>query len=161
VLGQRYRNGGMILRFSFSWPCKSERRIGLRKVRANRALIVSQGTDYFNQIQNDHLDVGQVLRDTQSRPVHIAFPLRKMTRITYLHGSPSETQPIRLCRRKAMEYQRTALTTTDPTIRRKYLHLAELWREMADEAKRRMSASSPYEGKGVVLFLSDFKGRRV
>ena len=84
-----------------------------------------------------------------------------MTRITYLHGSPSETEPIRLCRRKAMEYQRTALTTTDATVRRKYLHLAELWREMADEAKRRLNASSPHKGKGVVLFLSDFKGRRV
>ena len=92
-------------------------------MRANRALIVCQGTDCFNQIQNARLDVGQALRDTQSRPVHIAFSLRKMTRITYLHGSPSETEPIRLCRRKAMEYQRTALTTTDPTVRRKYLHL--------------------------------------
>ena len=61
---------------------------------------------------------------------------------------------------KAMEYQRTALTTTDPTVRRKYLHLAELWREMADEAKRRINASSQHEGKGVVLFLTDFKGRR-
>ena len=87
--------------------------------------------------------------------------VEKMTRITYLHGSPSEMEPIRLCRRKAREYQRTALTTTDPTLRRKYLHLAELWREMADEAKRRMNASSPNEDKGVVLFLSDFKGRRV
>ena len=129
-------------------------------MRANQALIVSQGTDCFNQIQNAGVDVGQALRDNQAWPVH-AFSLRKMTRITYLHGSPSETEPIRLCRRKAMEYQRTALTTTDPTVRRKYLHLAELWREMADEAKRRMNASSPHEGKGVVLFLSDFKGRRV
>ena len=129
-------------------------------MRANRALIVSQGTDCFNQIQNARLDVGQALRDTQSRPVNIAFSFRKMTRITYLHGSPSETEPIRLCRRKAREYQRSALTTIDPTVRRKYLHLAELWREMADEAKRRTNASSPYEGKGVVLFLSDFKGRR-
>ena len=90
-------------------------------MRANQALIVSQGTDCFNQIQSARLDVGQALRDTQSRPVH-AFSLRKMTRITYLHGSPSETEPIRLCRRKAREYQRSALTTTDPTVRRKYLH---------------------------------------
>jgi hypothetical protein len=129
-------------------------------VRANRALIVSQGTDCFNRIQNARLDVGQALRDTQPG-LSMRFRLRKMTRITYLHGSPSETEPIRLCRRKAMEYQRTALTTTDATVRRKYLHLAELWREMADEAKRRMNASSPHEGKGVVLFLSDVKGRRV
>jgi len=129
-------------------------------MRANQTLIVSQGTDCFNQIQSARLDVGQALRDTQPR-LSMRFRLRKMTRITYLHGSPSETEPIRLCRRKAMEYQRTALTTTDPTVRRKCLHLAELWREMADEAKRRMSASSPYEGKGVVLFLSDFKGRWV
>ena len=125
---------------------------------ANRALIVSQGTDCFNQSRTP---VRCRSLYTQSRPVHIAFSLRKMTRITYLHGSPSETEPIRLCRRKAMEYQRTALTTTDATVRRKYLHLAELWREMADEAKRRMNASSPHEGKGVILFLSDFKGRRV
>ena len=129
-------------------------------MRANRALIVSQGTDCFNRIQNAGLDVGQALRDTQPG-LSMRFRLRKMTRITYLHGSPSETEPIRLCRRKAREYQRSALTTTDPTVRRKYLHLAELWREMADEAKRRMSASSPDEDKGVVLFLSDFKGRRV
>src|SRR6478609_1525843 len=129
-------------------------------MRANQTLIVSQGTDCFNQIQSARLDVGQALRDTQPR-LSMRFRLRKMTRITYLHGSPSETEPIRLCRRKAMEYQRTALTTTDPTVRRKCLHLAELWREMADEAKRRLNASSPYEGKGAVLFLSDFKGRRV
>jgi hypothetical protein len=129
-------------------------------MRANQTLIVSQGTDCFNQIQSARLDVGQALRDTQPR-LSMRFRLRKMTRITYLHGSPSETEPIRLCRRKAMEYQRTALTTTDPTVRRKCLHLAELWREMADEAKRRLNASSPYAGKGAVLFLSDFKGRRV
>ena len=162
-VGAAIRNGGMILRFSFSWPCKSERRDrpakGLPCTRT-RALIVSQGTDCFNQIQNARLDVGQALRDTQPG-LSMRFRLRKMTRITYLHGSPSETEPIRLCRRKAMEYQRTALTTTDPTVRRKYLHLAELWREMADEAKRRMNASSQHEGKGVVLFLTDFKGRRV
>ena len=129
-------------------------------MRANQTLIVSQGTDCFNQIQSARLDVGQALRDTQPR-LSMRFRLRKMTRITYLHGSPSETEPIRLCRRKAMEYQRTALTTTDPTVRRKCLHLAELWREMADEAKRRLNASSPYERKGVLLFLSDFKGRRL
>jgi hypothetical protein len=129
-------------------------------MRANWALIVSQGTDCFNQIQNARLDVGQAHRDTQSRPVH-AFLLRKMTRITYLHGSSSEMKPVHLCRRKAMEYQRTALTTTDPGVRRRYLHLAELWTEMANEAKRRMKAFSPHEGKGVVLLLSDFKRRRV
>ena len=130
-------------------------------MRANRALIVIQGRTILIKSRTPALDVDQALRDTQSRPIHIAFSLRKMTRITYLHGSPSETEPIRLCRRKAREYQRSALTTTDPTVRRKYLHLAELWREMADEAKRRLNASSPHKGKGVVLFLSDFKGRRV
>jgi hypothetical protein len=94
-------------------------------------------------------------------PVHIAFSLRKMTRITYLHGSSSEMKPVHLCRRKAMEYQRAALTTTDPGVRRRCLHLPELWTEMVNEAKRRMNASSPHEGKGAVLLLSDFKRRRV
>ena len=70
-------------------------------MRANRALIVSQGTGCFNQIQNALLDVGQALRDTQPG-LSMRFRLRKMIRITYLHGSPSETEPIRLCRRKAM-----------------------------------------------------------
>jgi hypothetical protein len=50
--------------------------------------------DCFNQIQNARLDVGQALSDTQPG-LSMRFRLRKMTRITYLHGSPSETEPIR------------------------------------------------------------------
>jgi hypothetical protein len=50
-----------------------------------------------------------------------------------------------------VEYQRVALTTTDPGVRRRCLHLPELWTEMVNEAKRRMNASSPHEGKGAVL----------
>ena len=53
-----------------------------------------------------------------------------------------ETEPIQLCRRKTTERQRTALTTTDLTVRLRYLHLAKLWREMAEEAKRQTNGSS-------------------
>ena len=34
----------------------------------------------------------------------------------YLHRSSGETESVRLCRRKAMECQRTAMTTTNPVI---------------------------------------------
>ena len=68
-------------------------------MRANRALIVSQGTDCFNQIQNALLDVGQARQPGLS----MRFRLRKMTRMADLHGPPmSDNEPIRLCRRKAM-----------------------------------------------------------
>ena len=63
-------------------------------MRANRALIVSQGTDCFNQIQNARLDVGQALRDTQSRPVHRVFvekndPHNLLARIAKRDGAHS------------------------------------------------------------------------
>jgi hypothetical protein len=83
-----------------------------------------------------------------------------MTPITYLERSASQIEPIRLCRRKAIECQRTALTTTDPNIRLRYLHLAKLWREMADEAERRVSGSSLAKQRGVVLSLSQFQKAR-
>jgi hypothetical protein len=72
----------------------------------------------------------------------------------------SESAPVRLCRRKALECQSTALTTTDPNIRRKYLHLAKLWRQMAGEAERRTNGSPFPKGEGVVLFLNQFQKSR-
>jgi hypothetical protein len=83
--------------------------------------------------------------------------LKQMTPITYLNGSSSETEPVRLCRRKAIDCQRSALTTTDPNIRLRFLHLAKLWREMADEAARRTNGSSVSEKRGVVLFPNQFQ----
>ena len=80
-----------------------------------------------------------------------------MTPITYLNGSSNETEAVRLCRRKAMDCQRTALTATNPNVRLRYFHLAKLWREMADDAVRRTNGYSPSEGRGVVLFLNRFQ----
>jgi hypothetical protein len=81
---------------------------------------------------------------------------RHMTRITYLNRSSSATAPLRLCRRKAMECQRTAMTTTNPVIRSRFFHLAKLWREMADEAAS-ASGSSASEARGVLIFLNQFQ----
>jgi hypothetical protein len=39
--------------------------------------------------------------------------------------------------KKARDCQRTALTSADPTIRHRYLHLAKLWREMAGPTSAR------------------------
>ena len=80
-----------------------------------------------------------------------------MTPITYLNRSSSETEPVRLCRRKSMECRWTALAATDPTIRLRYLHLANLWMEMAGEAERKTNGSSPSEERGVVIFLNQFQ----
>ena len=55
-----------------------------------------------------------------------------MTSISYLHGSSGETDASRFCREKARDCQRAALTTTDPNFRLTFLHLAKLWRELAD-----------------------------
>ena len=82
-----------------------------------------------------------------------------MTPITYLNRSSSETEPVRLCRRKSMECRWTALAATDPAIRLRYLHLANLWMEMADEAERKTNGSSPSEERGVVIFLNQFQNR--
>jgi hypothetical protein len=82
-----------------------------------------------------------------------------MTLITYLDGSSTVTEPIRLCRRKARECQRAALTTTDPNTRLRFLHLAKLWTEMADEEERKTNGSSPSEERGVVIFLNQFQNR--
>jgi hypothetical protein len=91
----------------------------------------------------------QVGRDSDTSE-SLCVLLRHMTRITYLDGLSSETEPIRLCRRKAAECQRTALTTIDPNIRLRFTHLAKLWREMADEAARTNVASTSKE-RGVVV----------
>jgi len=48
----------------------------------------------------------------------------------------NETNASRLCRRKAADCQRQAMTTDDPTARKRYFHIAKLWREMADQAER-------------------------
>ena len=80
-----------------------------------------------------------------------------MTPITYLNGSYTETERVRLCRRKATDCQRTALTTIDPNLRLRYSQLANLWRELADEAERRTNGSSLSEGQGVVIFLNQFQ----
>jgi hypothetical protein len=71
--------------------------------------------------------------------------------MSLVNGSSSETESVRLCRRKAIECQRTALTTIDPTLRHRYLHLAKLWREIANEAERRTNGSSLSKQGGVVL----------
>ena len=70
--------------------------------------------------------------------------------------SSGETESVRLCRRKAMECQRTAMITTNPVIRIRFFHLAKLWREMADEAAR-TNVSSNSKEPGVVLFLNQFQ----
>jgi hypothetical protein len=80
-----------------------------------------------------------------------------MTPMTYLNGSSKEAASDRFCRRKAKECQRTALTTTDPDVRLRFLHLAKLWSEMAEEAERRMNKSCASEKQGVVLFFNRFQ----
>jgi hypothetical protein len=55
-----------------------------------------------------------------------------MTLISYFARPPSETITARLCRKKATDCQRIALTIDDPKARRVYLQLTKLWREKAD-----------------------------
>ena len=107
----------------------------------------------LNQIENPALDVGQALHGNWWRPNH--FLSRHMTFIT--SRSSSKTEPVRLCRRKAVECQRTALTATNPNVRLRYFQLARLWREMAEEAARRTNGSSPSKGQGVVIFPKQFQ----
>ena len=80
-----------------------------------------------------------------------------MTPIIHFNEPSSETEPVPLCRRRAMECQSTALTTTNPKVRLRYLHLAKLWKEMADDAERRTNGSTPSEAHGVVIFLGEFQ----
>jgi hypothetical protein len=80
-----------------------------------------------------------------------------MTPIIYLSGSSSETDAVRLCRKKAMDCQRIALSTSDPKVRLRYIHLAKLWREMAGEAERSTNAAPSAEEKRVVIFPMQFQ----
>ena len=80
--------------------------------------------------------------------------VRPMTSITYLDLSANEkNEAVRLCRKKATECQRTAVTTSDPMVRLRFFHLAKLWREMADEADQRTNKPPTSEDKGVVIAL--------
>jgi hypothetical protein len=74
-----------------------------------------------------------------------------MGSITYLSGSTNKTEPSWLCRKKATDYQRAALTATDLRIRLRYLHLARLWHEMAREAERKTNGSSALDGGAVII----------
>ena len=82
-----------------------------------------------------------------------------MSSITYLNGSSSETEAVRLCRKKARECQRIALTTTDHNIRLRYLDFAKLWHEMTREAERKANCSSSSDDKAVVIFPMQFQKR--
>ena len=73
-----------------------------------------------------------------------------MTSISYLHGSSGETDASRFCREKARDCQRAALTTTDPNFRLTFLHLAKLWRELADARSNKREGP---ENKSVVIFF--------
>jgi hypothetical protein len=75
-----------------------------------------------------------------------------MPSISYFARSPRETNTCRLCRKKASDCQRIALTTEDPRARRMYLQLAKLWREKADVHE----ACEPSSEGGVVI---DFRRR--
>jgi hypothetical protein len=75
-----------------------------------------------------------------------------MTSISYFARLPGETDAGRLCRKKASDCQHMALTTEDPRVRRVYLQLAELWREMANMPE----AGEPSNKDGVVI---DFSSR--
>jgi hypothetical protein len=72
-----------------------------------------------------------------------------MTSIRYF--ARHETETGRLCRKKASDCQRIALTTEDPRARRMYLELAKLWREKADAQE----VGKPSSDGGVVI---DFPG---
>jgi hypothetical protein len=73
-----------------------------------------------------------------------------MSSISYLHGSSGETDASRFCREKARDCQRAALTTTDPKFRLTFLHLAKLWREIADARSKKLER---LEDKSVVILF--------
>jgi hypothetical protein len=70
-----------------------------------------------------------------------------MTSISYFARLPGETNAGRLCRKKASDCRRAALTAEDPRARRVYLQLAKLWREMANMRE----AGEPSNEGGVVI----------
>jgi len=81
-----------------------------------------------------------------------------MTSTRYLHGSSGETDAKRFCREKARDCQRAALTTIDPHFRLMFLHLAKLWREMADARSKKLGK---LEDKSVVIpFPKLFRSER-
>ena len=53
------------------------------------------------------------------------------------------TAPLRLCRRKAMECQRTAMTTTNPVIRSRFFHLAKLGGKWPTKLRERVGPPLP------------------
>jgi hypothetical protein len=80
-----------------------------------------------------------------------------MTSISYFAPSPRAISASRHCRKKASDCQRTALTSDDPKIRRVYLKLAELWREMAVVAE--WKEGEPSQKTGVVVAFPKRTGR--
>ena len=70
--------------------------------------------------------------------------------ITHLHGTLGETDASRFCLEKARDCQRAALTTTDPNFRLTFLHLAKLWREMADARSNKREGP---DNESVVIFF--------
>jgi hypothetical protein len=74
-----------------------------------------------------------------------------MGSVTYLHGSTKKPEASWLCRKKATDYQRAALTAPDLRIRLRYSHLARLWHEMAREVERKTNGLSPPDGGAVII----------
>jgi hypothetical protein len=61
-----------------------------------------------------------------------------------------ETNGNRLCKKKARDCQRVALTAAkDPKVRLAFFHLAKMWREMADEAEQ--EAGGLLKEDGIVI----------
>jgi hypothetical protein len=65
--------------------------------------------------------------------------------------SNDRIEAVLLCRKKATECQRTALTTADPMVRLRFLRFAKLWREMADALNHRTNKPPASEDKGVIV----------
>ena len=83
-----------------------------------------------------------------------------MTLLTRFNAS-RETEPVRLCRKKAMECRRNALTATNPAVRMMYLHIAKQWNEMAEYAKRRSNGTGREREQSVVIFPNRFSKTQV
>jgi hypothetical protein len=77
-----------------------------------------------------------------------------MTSFSSFAPSLGQTSASRLCRKKARDCQRTAMTLEDPKDRRVYLKLANLWREMAYAAEQEAGALSQ-ETAVVIAFPSN------
>jgi hypothetical protein len=104
-----------------------------------------------------YLAVDQSLRVKTLIQTNQKGPYEHMAPLTRI-GALSE--PAQLCRKKARECLRSALTSTDPTVRLRYLQLAKLWREMGGEAVKQAKESSYCKEREVVLFLNEFKKSR-